>query len=99
MYMQTSSDGMQSEIWGATTGSYMLSVDDIGFFVSVSCEPVRSDWARGPIVLSEQIGPIIPGRKLISSFNIYFQSALFSENWFLFFHYVRLTVIKPESSH
>lgn len=60
-WFRTSSDGMQSEIWGATTGSYMLSVDDIGFFVSVSCEPVRSDWARGPIVLSEQIGPIIPG--------------------------------------
>ena len=77
MYMQTSSDGMQSEIWGATTASYMLSVEDIGFFVSVSCEPVRSDWARGPIVLSEQIGPIIPGRKLISS-NLYFQSTLFS---------------------
>lgn len=60
-WFRTGSDGMQSEIWGATTGSYMLSVDDIGFFVSVSCEPVRSDWARGPIVLSEQIGPIIPG--------------------------------------
>lgn len=73
--MQTSSDGMQSEIWGATTGSYMLSVDDIGFFVSVSCEPVRSDWARGPIVLSEQIGPIIPGRKLISS-DLNFQCTL-----------------------
>lgn len=42
--------------------SYMLSLEDIGFFVSVSCEPVRSDWARGPIVLSEQIGPIIPGK-------------------------------------
>lgn len=46
---------------GATTSSYMLSIDDIGFFISVSCEPVRSDWARGPIVLSEQIGPIIAG--------------------------------------
>ncbi|KAM4101329.1 hypothetical protein ACB094_05G135400 [Castanea mollissima] len=60
-WFRTSSDGIQSEIWGATTASYMLSVEDIGFFVSVSCEPVRSDWARGPIVLSEQIGPIIPG--------------------------------------
>ncbi|KAL0011814.1 hypothetical protein SO802_006922 [Lithocarpus litseifolius] len=60
-WFRTSSDGMQSEIWGATTASYMLSVEDIGFFVSISCEPVRSDWARGPIVLSEQIGPIIPG--------------------------------------
>ncbi|CAK7350156.1 unnamed protein product [Dovyalis caffra] len=60
-WFRTSSDGTQFEIRGAATGSYMLSVDDIGFFVSVSCEPVRSDWARGPIVLSEQIGPIIPG--------------------------------------
>ncbi|KAK3198349.1 hypothetical protein Dsin_021764 [Dipteronia sinensis] len=39
----------------------MLSLEDIGFFLSVSSEPIRSDWARGPIVLSEQIGPIIPG--------------------------------------
>jgi hypothetical protein len=46
---------------GATTASYMPSIDDIGFYISVSCEPVRSDWARGPIVLSKQIGPIIPG--------------------------------------
>ncbi|KAJ7969079.1 187-kDa microtubule-associated protein AIR9-like [Quillaja saponaria] len=60
-WFRTSSDGTQSEITGAMTTQYMLSVDDIGFFVSVSCEPVRSDWARGPVVLSEQIGPIIPG--------------------------------------
>lgn len=60
-WFRTSSDGMQSEVRGATAASYVLSVDDIGFFISVSCEPVRSDWARGPIVLSEQIGPIIPG--------------------------------------
>ncbi|KAE9467163.1 hypothetical protein C3L33_00908, partial [Rhododendron williamsianum] len=56
-----SSDGNQTEVKDATTASYILSIDDIGFFVSVSCEPVKSDWARGPIVLSEQIGPIIPG--------------------------------------
>lgn len=66
--MQTSLDGTQSEIRGVTTTSYMLSVEDIGFFVSVSCEPVRSDWARGPIVLSEQIGPIVPGKELISNY-------------------------------
>ncbi|KAL7212560.1 hypothetical protein ACSBR2_015286 [Camellia fascicularis] len=60
-WFRTSSDGTHSEIKDATTSSYMLSVDDIGFFISVSCEPVRSDWARGPVVLSEQIGPIIPG--------------------------------------
>ncbi|KAK4254784.1 hypothetical protein QN277_010113 [Acacia crassicarpa] len=62
-WFRTSSDGAQSEIRDATTASYMLSFDDIGFFISVSCEPIRSDWARGPIVLSEQVGPISPGNK------------------------------------
>ncbi|KAH9747829.1 187-kDa microtubule-associated protein AIR9 [Citrus sinensis] len=60
-WFRTCSDGTHCEIRCNTTSSYMLSLEDIGFFVSVSCEPVRSDWARGPIVLSEQIGPIIPG--------------------------------------
>ncbi|XP_024018937.1 187-kDa microtubule-associated protein AIR9 isoform X2 [Morus notabilis] len=60
-WFRTSSDGTQSEISGASTCSYMLSLGDIGFFISVSCEPVRNDWARGPTVLSEQIGPIVPG--------------------------------------
>ncbi|XVF00530.1 hypothetical protein REPUB_Repub04eG0008800 [Reevesia pubescens] len=60
-WFRTSSDGSQCEIRDASASSYMLSVDDIGFFISVSCEPVRSDWARGPIVLSEQIGPIAAG--------------------------------------
>ncbi|XWS67442.1 hypothetical protein CRYUN_Cryun04dG0006800 [Craigia yunnanensis] len=60
-WFRTSSDGFQCEIRVANASSYMLSVDDIGFFISVSCEPVRSDWARGPIVLSEQIGPILGG--------------------------------------
>ncbi|KAG1368409.1 putative 187-kDa microtubule-associated protein AIR9 [Cocos nucifera] len=57
----TSSDGTQKEIKGHTAASYTLTFDDIGFFVSVSCEPVRNDWARGPIVVSEYIGPILPG--------------------------------------
>lgn len=59
--MQTSLDGMQSEVADAATSSYLLSLDDIGFSISVSCEPVRKDLARGPIVLSEQIGPISSG--------------------------------------
>lgn len=67
--MQANSDGTQSEIRGATSSLYMLSVEDIGFFVSVSCEPVRSDWARGPIVVSEQVGPTIPGKTLKSFYH------------------------------
>ncbi|XP_024632568.1 187-kDa microtubule-associated protein AIR9 isoform X1 [Medicago truncatula] len=69
-WLRTSCDGVQSEIMGATTASYMPSIDDIGFYISVSCEPVRSDWARGPIVLSEQIGPIIPGPPTCHSLEI-----------------------------
>lgn len=61
LWFLTSPDGEQSEIKGATTASYTLACSDIGFLVSVSCEPVRSDWARGPIMLSERIGPIAPG--------------------------------------
>ncbi|OIV97294.1 hypothetical protein TanjilG_07046 [Lupinus angustifolius] len=59
-WFRTRSDGTQTEIMGATTASYVPSIDDIDFFISVSCEPVRSDWARGPMVLSEKIGPITP---------------------------------------
>uniref|UniRef100_A0A1D1Z6I6 Protein phosphatase 1 regulatory subunit pprA n=1 Tax=Anthurium amnicola TaxID=1678845 RepID=A0A1D1Z6I6_9ARAE len=57
----TGSDGTQTEIKGVTTASYTLSIDDISFMISVSCEPVRSDGARGPAILSEQIGPVLPG--------------------------------------
>ncbi|KAI6706023.1 hypothetical protein NL676_008985, partial [Syzygium grande] len=60
-WFRTSPDGTPYEIRGATSSSYMPSFDEIGCFISVSCEPVRADWARGPIVLSEQIGPVAPG--------------------------------------
>lgn len=66
--LQTAPDGTQSEIKGATAASYTLTNDDIGFLISVSCEPVRSDFARGPTVLSEQIGPVVPGEWLIYCF-------------------------------
>lgn len=69
-WFRTSSDGNQNEVRGATSASYMLSVDDIGFLISVSCEPVRNDWARGPIVISEQIGPIVPGPPICRSLEI-----------------------------
>jgi hypothetical protein len=60
-WFRTSPDGTQTEVKDVATSSYNLSIEDIGFLISVSCEPIRSDWARGPIVLSEQIGPIISG--------------------------------------
>lgn len=60
-WFRSDSGGQQMEINGAITASYTLSVDDVGHYISVSCEPIRSDWARGPVVLSEQFGPIDPG--------------------------------------
>ncbi|CAN1227773.1 187-kDa microtubule-associated protein AIR9 [Linum grandiflorum] len=60
-WFRIASDGTQFEIPGANASSYTMVFDDIGSYVSVSCEPVRSDWSRGPVVLSEQVGPIVPG--------------------------------------
>ncbi|KAI3495528.1 hypothetical protein L1887_37869 [Cichorium endivia] len=70
-WFRTSSDGVKSEVADAATSSYLLSLDDIGFSISVSCEPVRNDWARGPIVLSEQIGPIAPGPPTCQSLELH----------------------------
>ncbi|KAL1560501.1 187-kDa microtubule-associated protein air9 [Salvia divinorum] len=73
-WFRTRSDSTHDEIKGATSSSYMLSVEDIGFFISVSCEPIRNDGARGPIVLSEQVGPIVPGHPTCRSLE--FQGSL-----------------------
>ncbi|CAH8333213.1 unnamed protein product [Eruca vesicaria subsp. sativa] len=66
-WFRTNSDGTPCEIKGATTSSYLLSVDDIGFFISVSYEPVRNDWARGPTVISDITGPIVAGHPTCQS--------------------------------
>jgi hypothetical protein len=59
--LQTDSDGIQTEVEGATSASYTLTLADIGSRICVSCEPVRSDGAHGPVVISEYLGPILPG--------------------------------------
>lgn len=61
LHSQTSPDGVVTEIEGSKSASYNVSCSDIGFLISVSCEPIRSDWVHGPTVTSEHIGPIIPG--------------------------------------
>lgn len=65
--LQTSPDGTKNVIEGATTSSYTLTVRDIGLLVSVSCEPVRSDLAHGPIVTSEYVGPVVPGMFILEN--------------------------------
>ncbi|KAF5205341.1 Microtubule-associated air9-like protein [Thalictrum thalictroides] len=70
-WYRITSDGTQNEIRGAGSVSYTLSIEDIGFLVSVSCEPVRSDLARGATVVSEQIGPVIPGPPTCQSLDLH----------------------------
>ncbi|CAA6657906.1 unnamed protein product [Spirodela intermedia] len=55
------SDGVEKEIKGASAACYTPSSDDIGCTIYVSCEPVRNDGACGPTVLSELVGPVLPG--------------------------------------
>ncbi|EPS66807.1 hypothetical protein M569_07968, partial [Genlisea aurea] len=66
-WFRTGLDGTWEEISCASESSYTLALDDVGFFISISCEPIRNDGARGPIVVSEQIGPVIAGPPSCSS--------------------------------
>nr|CAB3455681.1 unnamed protein product [Digitaria exilis] len=60
-WILASSDGTEKKIEGATSSSYTLKCDDIGFYISVLCKPVRNDGVHGSLVSTEMIGPIIPG--------------------------------------
>lgn len=55
-------DGTEKEIEGATSSSYTLKCEDIGFYISVLCKPVRNDGVHGSLVSTEMIGPVIPGK-------------------------------------
>eukprot|EP01018_Ginkgo_biloba_P031074 Gb_01915 [translate_table: standard] len=56
----TRPDGTQREIKGATGISYTIRSEDIDGLICVSYEPIRMDGARGPIVLSQLVGPVLP---------------------------------------
>ncbi|WVZ61871.1 hypothetical protein U9M48_011679 [Paspalum notatum var. saurae] len=60
-WILASADGTEKEIEGATSSSYTLKCDDIGFYISVLCKPVRNDGVHGSLASTEAIGPIIPG--------------------------------------
>eukprot|EP00250_Pteridium_aquilinum_P019691 c24537_g1_i1 orf=188-5938(+) len=59
-WFRASPDGTQREIKGATSHIYMCHNEDLDGFLCVSCEPIRSDGARGPVVVSEPFGPVLP---------------------------------------
>ncbi|XP_068655160.1 187-kDa microtubule-associated protein AIR9-like isoform X2 [Aristolochia californica] len=67
----TNPDGTEREITSASASSYTPLKEDIGCLISVSCEPVRSDWACGPTVISEKVGPIIPGSPTCQSLELH----------------------------
>lgn len=60
--MQASPDGTQREIKGATNYTYTCQTEDLDGSLCVSFEPIRSDGARGPVVVSEMFGPVLPGK-------------------------------------
>ncbi|KAH9288233.1 hypothetical protein KI387_032350, partial [Taxus chinensis] len=70
----TSPDGTQHEIKGATSTSYTVHKEDIDGLICVSCEPIRMDGARGAIVKSQCIGPILPGPPSCESLQLHGQS-------------------------
>lgn len=55
----TSPDGTQREIKGATGYIYTCRTEDIDGLLCVSCEPTRSDGAKGSVVVSQPIGPVL----------------------------------------
>lgn len=69
----TRPDGSQREIKGATGISYTVRKEDIDGLISVSCEPIRVDGARGPIFLSHLVGPILPGPPSCESLELHGQ--------------------------
>ncbi|MCO5613042.1 hypothetical protein L7F22_067316 [Adiantum nelumboides] len=58
-WFRASPDGTQREIKGATGDGYTCQTEDLDAFLCVSYEPVRSDGARGPVVVSEPAGPVL----------------------------------------
>lgn len=58
-WVQTSPDGWQNEIKGATTASYILSCSDIRFLLSVLCEPARCDRASGLFCFLNMFVPLL----------------------------------------
>eukprot|EP00250_Pteridium_aquilinum_P034177 c7193_g1_i1 orf=271-5415(-) len=63
-------NGLHHEIKDATLSSYMVHTDDIDCFICVSCEPVRVDGVKGCVVVSQAIGPIVPGLPTCDSLKI-----------------------------
>ncbi|KAH7307676.1 hypothetical protein KP509_22G071800 [Ceratopteris richardii] len=58
-WFRANQDGTQLEIRGATENTYTCQAEDLDGFLVVSYEPLRSDGARGQLVVSEPIGPVL----------------------------------------
>lgn len=69
-WFRASPDGMQREIKGATSTRYKCQPEDFDAYLCVSYEPVRSDGARGPVVVSEPIGPVLPASPSCASLDL-----------------------------
>lgn len=66
-WFRASPDGTQREIKGATNYTYTCQTEDLDGSLCVSFEPIRSDGARGPVVVSEPFGPVLPASPACAS--------------------------------
>ncbi|MCO5582339.1 hypothetical protein L7F22_036233 [Adiantum nelumboides] len=62
--------GLHNEIPEAICSSYRVRKDDITSSICVSYEPVRADGVKGPVVVSQAIGPVLPGPPTCESLKI-----------------------------
>lgn len=69
-WLLKTANGLHTEIKDATFSSYRVRNDDIGCLICVSCEPVRADGVKGSVVVSQTIGPILPGLPTCESLKI-----------------------------
>ncbi|KAI5082186.1 hypothetical protein GOP47_0001929 [Adiantum capillus-veneris] len=63
-------NGLNSKIPNAIFSSYNVRKDDINCSICVSYEPIRADGVKGAAVVSEAIGPVVPGPPTCESLKI-----------------------------
>lgn len=66
----TKPNGPHHEIKGATLSNYRVRSNDIDGLICVSCEPVRVDGVKGSVVVSQLVGPVLPGCPTCDSLKI-----------------------------
>ena len=83
--VQMTLDGKQLSISGATGYTYTCQTENINSHLFVSCEPTRSDGVKGPVVISQHVGPVLSGESWQVALDI-------SLSWVIFWWFSRVFV-------